>query len=175
MRQHRAKILVVEQQQALVVGELERDAQHAFLRVVQFQHPAEQHRPHLRDRRAHRMALLAEYVPEHRRRGTVGKVGDAEGNRPLFEFRVRRARLADPREVALYVGAEHRNALGGESLGEHLQGDGLAGAGGAGDQPVPVGELEAEPDRRVALSDQDGRVIARRTAHRSSPPLQRSI
>ena len=45
MLQHRAQVLDVEQQQAGVVGDLERQVQHAFLRVVQLQQAREQQRP----------------------------------------------------------------------------------------------------------------------------------
>ena len=41
-------------------------------------------------------------------------------------------------------------------LGEHLEGDGLAGAGRAGDQAVTVGHLREQGDVPLALRDQDG-------------------
>ena len=66
--EHRAQILEIEQQQPLVVGDAERDVEHAFLRVVEIEQPREQERPHLRHGRAHRMPFFAEQVPEHRRR-----------------------------------------------------------------------------------------------------------
>jgi hypothetical protein len=55
-----------------------------------------------------------------------------------------RARLAEPREVALVVGGEHGNALLGQLLGEQLQAPGLAGAGRARDQPVAVHRPERQ-------------------------------
>jgi hypothetical protein len=61
---HGAQILEVEQQQALVVGDLEHQLQHAGLGVVEVEQAGEQQRPHVGNRRAHRMALLAENVPE---------------------------------------------------------------------------------------------------------------
>jgi hypothetical protein len=48
--------------------------------------------------------------------------------------------LADAGQVALDVGHEHRHADARETLGHGLKGDGLAGARGAGDQAVPVGQ-----------------------------------
>ena len=50
------------------------------------------------------------------------------------------ARLADAGEVALDVGGEDRHADAAEGFGDDLEGDGLAGAGGAGDQAVAIGE-----------------------------------
>jgi YebC/PmpR family DNA-binding regulatory protein len=46
----------------------------------------------------------------------------------------------DAGQVALHVGHEHRHAELAEVLGQGLQRDGLAGAGGAGDQAVAVGQ-----------------------------------
>ena len=45
--EHGAQVFGVEQEQAAVVGNLEDDAQHARLRVVQAQHAAQQQRPHV--------------------------------------------------------------------------------------------------------------------------------
>ena len=62
--QHRPQILEVEEQQAAVVGDLEDEREHAGLRVVQVEEAPQEQRPHVRDRRAHRMTLLAVDVPE---------------------------------------------------------------------------------------------------------------
>ena len=75
----------------------------------------------------------------------------ADAPRALEQLVVRLARRRDAGEVALDVGGEHRHAVRGELLGEHLQGLGLAGAGRAGDQTVPVGHGERDADRHVGL------------------------
>ena len=80
--QHRAQILEVEQQEPRVVGDLEREVQNAFLRVVQLQQPREQQRAQIRHRRANRVAALAEHVPEHDGAGFVVKL-DAESGGAL--------------------------------------------------------------------------------------------
>ena len=49
VRQQRAQVLEVEQQQALVVGDLEGDVEHALLRVVELEQARQQQRPHLGD------------------------------------------------------------------------------------------------------------------------------
>ncbi len=48
-------------------------------------------------------------------------------------------------DVALDVGQEHRDARGRQLLGDELQRLGLAGAGGAGDQAVPVEHRQRHP------------------------------
>ena len=58
------QVLEIDQRQLLVVGDLEGDVEHAFLRLAQIHQPRQQQRPELRDRRADRMALLAEQIPE---------------------------------------------------------------------------------------------------------------
>ena len=63
--EQRAEIVEVEQQQAAVVGQRERDFERAELRVAELENPAEQRRAELADRRANRMTGLAVQVPEH--------------------------------------------------------------------------------------------------------------
>ena len=62
--------------------------------------------------------------------------------------------LAQPGEIALDVGHEHRHADAGEAFGDALQRHGLAGAGGAGDQPVAVGELRQQAEFDVGFGDE---------------------
>src|SRR5690606_9138816 len=62
---------------------------------------------------------------------------------------------------SLDVGGEHRHAGIAEVLHQALQGDGLAGAGGAGDQAVAVGQVQRLADRlagRVA-AENEGRDV----------------
>ena len=140
MLKHRAQVLQVEQQQAVVVGDLEDDVQHAGLRFVEVEHAAEQQRAHVGHRGAHRVALLAEHVPQRDRAGQRrGRIEPAllQGGCHLVADM---ARLADAGEVALDVGHEHRHADARELLRDGLQRDRLAGAGGAGDEAVSIGE-----------------------------------
>jgi hypothetical protein len=102
-------------------------------------HAAQQQRAHVRDGGAHRHAALAVEVPELDRTAGEGRL-DPERGESFLHLGIAAARPGDAGKVALHVGHEHRHAQIGESLGERLHGDGLAGAGGAGDQPMAVGE-----------------------------------
>ncbi|MNZ87072.1 hypothetical protein D3C78_1059210 [compost metagenome] len=93
------------------------------------------------------MAALPGHVPQGDRIGLrpvaePGHAGDALGDL-AFRF----ADRAESAQVTLDVGGEHRHAGIAERLGEALQGDGLAGAGGAGDQAVAVGQAQQAGDR----------------------------
>ena len=81
------------------------------------------------------------------------------------------ARRGDAGEIALDVGGEHRNAGARKSFGEHLQRHGLAGAGRAGDQAVPVGEPQGEIFRLCALADENLAVLIIHR-HGTSPVLR---
>jgi hypothetical protein len=61
---HGAQVLHVQQQQAVVVGNLEHQLQHTGLGVVQVQHAGQQQRPQVADGGAHRVALFAKHVPQ---------------------------------------------------------------------------------------------------------------
>jgi hypothetical protein len=137
--QQGAQVLEVEQQQALVVGQLEGDVEHALLRVVELQHAGEQQRAHFRDGRAHRMALFAEQIPENGREPVERIVGEADIAGALLQEILGHAHFRDAAEVALDVGGEDRHPGARKALGQHLQCYRLARAGGAGDQPVAVG------------------------------------
>ena len=142
--QQRAQVLQVEQQQALLVGDAEGDVEHALLRVVEIEQAREQQRPHLGHGGAHPVPLLAEQVPEHDGE-LVRHVVDADLLGALDQRLLAVAGRGDAGEIALDVGGEDRNARVGEAFRQHLQRHGLAGAGGAGDQAVAVGE-PADPD-----------------------------
>ena len=140
--QQGAQVLEVQQQQALLVGDVEGDGEDPLLHVVQLQHPGQQGRTDVGYGGADRMPLLAVEVPEDDRRRLAGQ-GQAHAGGALGELGDI-ASLADAGQVALHVRAEDRNAGVGEALGHDLQGHGLAGAGGAGHDPMTVGALEQQ-------------------------------
>ena len=104
----------------LLVGDLERDVQHAFLDVVQIHHAGQQQRTHFRDGGAHRMTLFAENVPENRRKA-VGLEVEPDIGCPFDDKILGLAQFRDAGEVALDIGREHRNPGPRKSLGHHLQ------------------------------------------------------
>src|SRR3546814_10791003 len=85
-------------------------------------------------------------------RSAIG-VGKPDGLGPLAQEVLRLAGRRQSREVALDVGAEHRDAGLREALGQDLQGDGLAGAGGAGDEAVATGVGQPDVFRLGAGAD----------------------
>jgi hypothetical protein len=106
------KILEVEQQQALFVGDLEGDAEHAFLGFVELKKACHQHRADLAHRRSDRVTLLAEQVPVGRREGAARIALDLHLLGTLDRPGIVAARLADARQIALHIGHEHRHAVG---------------------------------------------------------------
>ncbi|MNV23208.1 hypothetical protein D3C71_1142140 [compost metagenome] len=155
--QHGAQVFEVQQQHAVVVGDLEHQVEHAQLGFIQVEHAAQQQRAHVRHRGAHRVALFAKYVPQ---RGGAGQ-GGGHGKAPLLEhcrqLVANLAGLAGAGQVALHVGHEHRHANAREVFGQGLQGHGLAGAGGAGDEPVAVGQAGKQVAfNLVVLGNQQG-------------------
>jgi len=138
----------------LLVGDLERDVQHAFLDVVQIHHAGQQQRTHFRDGGAHRMTLLAENVPENRRK-PVGLEAEPDIAGPFDDKILGLAEFRDAGEVALDVGRKHRNPGPRKSLGHHLQRNGFSGSGGPGDKTVAVCEPERQPGRLFTLSNEN--------------------
>ena len=156
--QHRAQVLQVEQQETVVVGDLEHERQHAFLRLVELEDPREQQRPEVGDRGADRVALLAEHIPENdRARGEIRRLL-ADRLQPGGELVGWRAGLAHPGQVAFHVGHEHRDANPGQALGNDLQSHRLAGARRAGDEPVAVGERRQERQRALGIAGNGQRI-----------------
>ena len=101
------------------------------------------------------MAFLAEQVPEDDRKGLEAiLVGEADRLGALGEEVLGLAGHREAGEVALDVGAEDRNAGLREALGHDLQGHRLAGTGGAGDEPMPVGEGKLDIFRVAARTDE---------------------
>jgi hypothetical protein len=100
---------------------------------------------------AHRVALFAEHVPQRGRAGERLGLGQAAllDGRGQLAFQL--ARLADAGQVALDVGQEHRHPDLAEAFRQLLQGDGLAGAGGARHETVPVGHRGQQEGLGLAL------------------------
>jgi len=90
------------------------------------------------------MSLLAENVPVDDRATRRHVIIDAERVEPFLQLRRQAAGSGQPRQIPFNVGHEDRHANGGKALGEQLQGDRLAGSGGAGDQAVTVGECRQQ-------------------------------
>ncbi|MHC2162524.1 hypothetical protein ACVL5V_004945 [Bradyrhizobium ottawaense] len=152
--EQRAQILHVDQGQPGVVGDAEGNVEHAFLHVVEVEHACEQKRPHFRDGRAHRMALLAEHVPEHRRELIGLEIQPHSGGAlddEVFGF----ADLGDAGEVALDVGGEDRNTGARKSFRHHLQRHSLTGSGCTCDEAVAIGERQRQPGLLLSLADED--------------------
>ncbi len=149
--QHRPQIFEVEKQQALLVGELEGDVEHALLHRVEAEQPRHQQRSDIGDGGADRMTLLAQDIPEDRREA-VRQVRHADRLRALRQRPPAVARHGDTGEIALHIGDDHRDAGLGEGFGEPLQRHGLAGPRGARDQAVAVAEREQKPGERVRLA-----------------------
>ncbi len=157
--QQRAQVLEIEKGEALFVGDLEGDVERAFLGIAEAHEARQQQRAHLGDGGADRMALLAEQVPEDRRRGFEAVIVEADLLGALDEEILGLALLRDAGEIALHVGGEDRNAGLAEAFGHDLQGHGLAGAGGAGHQAVAVGHGQEQFFALVALAEKN-RVVA---------------
>ena len=147
--EHRAQVLQVEQEPPFLVGDPERDVEAAFLRVRQVHQAREQQRAHLGDGGADRVPRLAEQIPQDDGELRVGIILEPHVRRTLLQKVLDLARHGEARQVALHVGAEDGHAGIGEALGQHLQRHRLARAGGAGDEAVPVGQLEVEIFGRV--------------------------
>jgi len=105
------------------------------------------------------MALLAEEIPENRRRGFQAVVVELDFFGALHQGIDRCAGLRNAGKVALHIGGENRNAGLAEALGHDLQGDGFSCAGGAGHQAMAIGQRQEQLFALVALA-QKNRVIA---------------
>ena len=155
--QHGAQVLAVQQQQAVVIRHLEGEVEHAFLRVVEAQHARQQQRPHVGDGGANRVPLLAIDIPERDREARELRRGQAVLLQPGLQLGAHLAWLGDAGEIPLHIGHEHRHADGRELFGQALQGDGLAGAGGTGDEAVTVAQRRQQHGLEgVVLADQQG-------------------
>ena len=151
--QHRAQILGVEQQQAAIVSDFEHEGEHTLLGVVEIEQAPQQQRPHAGNGCAHRMARLAVDIPEHRRAGRQLRFRQIERGKTLLHLRRIAAGGGQPREVAFDVGHEHRYADIRKTFRQHLQRHRFAGAGGARDQAVAVGQRRQQTDFNFRLGD----------------------
>ncbi len=178
MGQHGPQVGEVEQRQPLVGGDPEDDVEHALLRFVELEQAREQQGAHLGDGGADGVPLLAEDVPEDDGTSLVAIVGKADrlGARDqLFVSGMGgRAGLGQPREVALDVSEEDRDAGLGKAFGEDLQRHRLARAGGAGDEPVPVGAAQQKALRLRLIGAAAADENPRSFRHRSSPAGRRA-
>jgi hypothetical protein len=156
-RQQRAQILQIEQQQSFIVGDPKRGEKHARLRFIESEEIAEDERPHLGERRAHRVSLLTVDVPEDRRAGTRCELRQWDQPEPALDLWTWTPGCGDAREVSFHVCREHRHAGLREPLRQDLQRDGLSGSGGAGHQPVAVTHREQLFDELATIAaDDDG-------------------
>ena len=69
MLQHGAQVFEVQQQQALVIGNLENQIENSRLGLIEAQHATQQQRAHVGNGGAHWVTLRAENVPQLRRAG----------------------------------------------------------------------------------------------------------
>ena len=126
---------------------MEDELEAGFLRVVELHDTGEQDGPEGRDGGADgdAVAVAAEGQELHRERLPGPCLADAL--RPLGQLVAAGGRSGKPGEVALDVGQENGHPGGRELFRHHVQGDGLARAGGAGHEPVPVHHGQRQPDR----------------------------
>ena len=152
----RAEVLEIQQKQPRVVRDREDGREDAALHLVQVEDPREEDRADLRDRGPDGMAGRAERVPEDHGHARVAEVGEPEAGDPLGDLRGLDTGQGEAREVALDVGEQDRDPRVRELLGEHPEGDGLARAGGAGHEAVPVQHPRQDADRTAADGDEEG-------------------
>src|ERR1039457_7273789 len=100
------------------------------------------------------MALLAEYIPKHRRKLT-GLEGETHFAGPLEDKILELAHLGDAGEVSLDIGREHRNARTLKSLSHHLQRNGFSGSSSAGDKTMVICKPERQPGWPFTLADEN--------------------
>ena len=111
------------------------------------------------------MALFAENVPEnHRILVRLILQSHALGARHQGIFHL--AHRGDPRKIAFDIGGKDRNPRFGQPLRQNLKRDGLAGAGGTGNEPMPVGKMKIEHFVLRALADDNRIGLGRIVDHR---------
>ncbi|SII43274.1 Uncharacterised protein [Mycobacteroides abscessus subsp. abscessus] len=147
--EHRPEVGEVEERETGLVRVVEDEGEDRFLGVVEFEDLREQDGPERGHGRPDRSpeSGVAEGVELRRVRLRVPLL--TGGLEALGELVRGHPGRPDAREVALDVGGEDGNARAGELLGEDLEGDGLAGAGGPGDESVSVEHREWNRDGYV--------------------------
>ena len=153
--EHGAQILQIQQQKAIVVGDLEDDVQNAGLDLGQAQQAGQQNRAHGTDGDAHGVAHLTEDIPEAGGIAVEGEAVDAEALNAALHIGAVLAGLAHAGQVAFNICEEHRNAQLGKGLRHDFHGDGFAGAGSAGDEAVAVCHIRQQEKPLVRLGHPD--------------------
>src|SRR5438477_12555349 len=102
------------------------------------------------------MSLLAEHIPENDRAGFAGEIVDLKLLRPLDDFRIVCARLAQAGEITFDVSHENRHATRTEILRKGLERDRFSYSRGARNQAVAVRHLRQQKNRLLGLRDEDG-------------------
>jgi hypothetical protein len=151
--QQRAQVGQVEQRQGRAVGVVVDEREARLLRRVRAQHLRQQLRAEVRHGGAHRHAVAEPAEREELDGEGGGREGEPQVAHALLGGAARLARLGEARHVALDVGDQHRHARRRELLGHRLQRLGLARAGGARDEPVPVHRGQRDLHDRVAVQD----------------------
>ena len=141
MGEQRLEVFQVEQQQPFAIRHLEGRKERRLLTIGQLQQIAEQQRPHFAQRSTQGMAATTMYVPQGDRVCLRTMIEPGHAGDPLGDFALRRARGATA-QVTLDVRGEDRDPGITELLGQPLQGHRLSGAGGAGDQAMPIGKTQ---------------------------------
>src|SRR6476660_8931309 len=100
------------------------------------------------------MTLLAEHVPENRRK-LVGLEGEAHIAGPLEDKILGLADFGDAREVSLDIGCEYRDTCPRKSLGHHLQRDSFSGSGSTGDEAMAICKPKRQPGWLFTPSDEN--------------------
>src|SRR5262249_43126485 len=169
-----AQILEIQERHVFIGGAPKQDVEDALLGFVELHQPRQQQRPHILDGGPDRVTLLAKQIPKQGWKGDIGPVVEPDLFGALDEALLLLARGGNTGKIALDVGGKYRHPGAGKAFGQNLQGDGLAGAGGAGDEAVPVGEPQLQVFRLDAAAEEDLAVLERRLALTHGLLLNRS-
>src|SRR5262249_31568060 len=151
---HRAQIVHIQQEKTTIICQLEHDFEYAGLSVVELEYPAQQTRPHLTDRRPHRMAVLTIQIPEHDTIRLDSISIDSNLSRALLDRLIGDSRSSEARYVPFYIRHEHRNAEPGETFGQYQQRNGLTCSRCTGNKTMAVAILRKQADRFAGFSDE---------------------